>query len=829
MHKQYISCLDGQRSSLSEVAYPYYYSDNIKCKLEILGVARSAIVEAPSGYGKTTAVREFLRGAEDKGDVFWFTAEDEAPSALYRRLCRAIKKVDEHVGSYLLETDFPNAFTIGDVCHSIRSIECKRESWLVIDNFQLLFPVLPQQILAAMLEHGRENLHVIILTQPLGQEFLVNAMTRGIPHITASDLQWDVRDICIYFDMAGAEISSENAQEVFKYTEGWIIAVQLQLRSWRENGVFSDEAVLLLMEHLVWNKMSAEQQDLFMRIFVFESVSIEQILGILGCEALPEYADICLSNPLIRYVSDQQRLMPHAILFELIMKKRREQGEAFERECLINSGDIYRSEGAHAEALVYYSKARDYKRMFSLNLAELVFEEIGDQNFYDIAIDISENCPDDLKRANPLCMLCVAWAVRLMDNKQEFSKLMGELDTFLPKTGLLRAEWMLLSVYLHYPSLENMLPIVKKAESMFHGKRSKVILPDAPWSFFEYSQIAAFHTKIGSADEEADMMEEFIGIYSELCDGHGFGADASFRAGLAFLRCETTTAEILAYKAVYLSESKQQKIIQIGAAQLLAEIAVLKSDPDGWQKAVDTMESAAAGKAQSSAMFRLVLDSIRGVLLAQLKDYTYFAERFKNVDLMSRNLPFAIIKRSMYTHILYLVGQRDFIRLIGLMHTVPFDEYGNPSEHFHLFLMAVGYVSLKDKAGAASCLRAAAERALPDKLMHFFAGFSTTMGGLSEELIRNDYPELCEEYMAYRKQYVNGWESLHRVIIADELPDGLTEREYEIAMLAADGLRNNEIAKTLFVSENTVRAHLRSIYAKLDIDRRAKLAHKLFK
>lgn len=56
---------------------------------------------------------------------------------------------------------------------------------------------------------------------------------------------------------------------------------------------------------------------------------------------------------------------------------------------------------------------------------------------------------------------------------------------------------------------------------------------------------------------------------------------------------------------------------------------------------------------------------------------------------------------------------------------------------------------------------------------------------------------------------------------------GLTRREYEVALLAADGLRNNEIAEKLFVSENTVRAHLRSVFQKLDIDRRAKLAKKL--
>jgi LuxR family maltose regulon positive regulatory protein len=59
------------------------------------------------------------------------------------------------------------------------------------------------------------------------------------------------------------------------------------------------------------------------------------------------------------------------------------------------------------------------------------------------------------------------------------------------------------------------------------------------------------------------------------------------------------------------------------------------------------------------------------------------------------------------------------------------------------------------------------------------------------------------------------------------LPANLTAREYEVANLAAEGLRNSEIAEKLMVTENTVRFHLRTVFQKLDIDRRAKLAEKL--
>ena len=805
----------------------HYYSDRLKHKLNNLRTSLAAVVEAPSGYGKTTAVRDYLEdNLPQSAAVHWFTAVDEAPEAGFRRLCREIEKIDDRAGECLLRIGFPNAVTIGEACEALRSIQCDRDCWLVVDNFQSLNAGLPPSLLTALLEHGGSGLHIVIVTQMLGRDVHTAIAGRGFLHITASGLRLEVGDVLRYYALAGAEITREDAQSVVHYTEGWIIAVYLQLKAFQETGAFSDTAIISLMEHLVWERLTEEQQTFLLRLSPFETVTAQQTCALARFDVIPGYALEALQSPFIRYERAGSRYEMHGILSELLAQKRRERGEAFERECILRAGDLCRDNNRITEALAFYWQIKDYGGILSLDFSHRIFDKTGDVPFSTVALDLTQNCPAEIKKEYPLSMLRAAWALKAAGMDAAFDILLDELDLTLGQDGPLRAEWLLLSAYRFYPQIDIMMPLLKKAALLFDGKSSQVIIPDAPWCFGDYSQMAVFHRKPGEADREADALEEFISLYSRLTGGHGSGADALFRAELAHYRGDLKQAEILAYKAIFLAEGNRQSIVQLGATLHLCEIAVEKSSFGEWQSALNSMEHAASF--QNNTVVRTVLDTLRGLLLNELGHQGRIAGWLKTTDRI-KLLPPAVRDNALFVYICFLMHEGEYARMAGSVQAIrdSFRPYSPFGDAFISILVAIGHVQTGDRASAAVNLEHAMEQAMPDSLIYLFAVHHWLLQGLPEELIRKKFPEYLPRYLEIRERFLKGFERLHTGLLPDSLPGSLTAREREIALLAAKGFKNSEIAKKLTVSESTVRFHLRTVFQKLDVDRRAKLAEKL--
>lgn len=91
--------------------------------------------------------------------------------------------------------------------------------------------------------------------------------------------------------------------------------------------------------------------------------------------------------------------------------------------------------------------------------------------------------------------------------------------------------------------------------------------------------------------------------------------------------------------------------------------------------------------------------------------------------------------------------------------------------------------------------------------------------------IRKKHAKAIQEIKALEIHYTKAEET--RIFsMLEKYPEQmveLTDREREVAQLVAAGLRNKEIAAQLFISEETVKSHIRSIFNKTNIDRRSRL------
>ena len=188
-------------------------------------------------------------------------------------------------------------------------------------------------------------------------------------------------------------------------------------------------------------------------------------------------------------------------------------------------------------------------------------------------------------------------------------------------------------------------------------------------------------------------------------------------------------------------------------------------------------------------------------------------------------LPPGLRAFALYVLAHYLYLKEEYGQSAGIVEaTLAMGADAYPISAIYLHLVAVmDYMSLKQPDRAETHLLTAWEIARPDDLIEGFGEHHGLLGAMLEAVIKPKWPKDFKRIIEITYRFSSGWRRVHNPITGHNVAADLTTTEFAMAMLAARGWTNQEIAEHLHISANTVKSHLSEVMRKLNVETRKEL------
>ncbi len=632
--------------------------------------------------------------------------------------------------------------------------------------------------------------------------------------------------------MCGCAVTAGQAKKILEYTEGWIAAVYLTILQIRKGeGLEPGLSLIQLMETIVWNNMSDQGKELLFHISLFQSVSIEQIEFLLHADPLPdEVLQILDGMPFVRYEPESQSYIPHPVLREMLRRRLKAAGSEVTKRCYGSAGRWYAKSKDCLRAIECFFIIKDYEGILSLPLEKVILEKVGDLSFSQIAGQLVLDCSQEIKRKYPLSLLRIAYAFIGAGKKVEAVSLLKEIREYINEMESsvvrqeLTGEWHLIEAFLHFPDIHKMELGIKKATEKISG-RCQALSKQEPFSF-GLPLMIFFHKVPGMLDREIQVLSNVIDMLSDLT-GVKYGADILLQAEAALYRGNFTEAEKLSHQAAFLAEGSTQWAVSMGTLNIMAQLAVKRGSNRDLSQYMKGLEDAGDKDSLGSFVSQLLqTDYYMWLGLTELIPESVRGGRSNDVDY---DAPDWVRIYLGYFYIGILLQEKQYSKLLGVAKAT-IDQCREADgylmvEIYMLLIAAMGSCKNGQREDAFEYVKGALKKADPDGIYLPFMEFKSVLGGLIEAAFLELGIEMPPQIIENEQLIGKNWKLLIRLSSeSGVLPYGLTEREMDVATLAAKGMSNKEIATVLYITEATVKFHLRTVFSKLGIERRSKLA-----
>ena len=813
-----------------------YFSDQLKKELMKIEKFPLTIVEAPSGFGKTTAIREYLKeNFSEESYEKWYTCLGESPAKAWNGICNLFSQPAPDIAAKLEKLEFPASETLADLVSIVRTCRVQAKTFLVIDNYQLISSEILRDIINAFSVHGDPKLHLIFITQPLKDNSKYTVHHQHIHKIQNSDLTLNKKGTAEYFKMSGIKLSDSELDNLHNFSEGWISAISLQLLNYRQTGSFARTADIEKLVHTaIWNRLDDSEKEILLSLSILDGFTSKQIRIMTGQSMLDENViNLINENAFIRYDSEKDIYNMHSILQDYLRAWfYNNTSEEFQEKTIKRAGEACVSEALLYPAAKFYYKIKDFDSILSMTYRNEYLDNQKEQYVIEFIVKIIDECPAEIMNHYPLAMLEFAFQLFLGGRRDVLGKMVQMLSLFIanPKSieeeqlDRIKGEMSLLMSFTQYNDIQKMSEYHKKALEYLKAP-SKLFFPTTPWTFGGVSVLYMFWSKVSELETELKLMDECIPVYGQLVSGHGTSANVVMRAEAMLLRGNDDDAERLCHKAIFMAKDQNQTGLCICSELLLARIALLRGDAKAYLDTVENLQQYGAERPERFIVRMVELGMSTLSLIRRNTDEV--VDWLNDPDQIKKILFMPTVP---YGHILFakkLMLTKRYNELHGMsgamMGMAEGMNYLLP-QVYHLIFLAISSLAGQNKPEAKEYICRALNLALPDKIYMPFAEHAAELFPFLDSS-RFDVSDVqgLKHITQLSKRQKKGVDEINKALIASK--SSLTPREREIALLAKERLSAKEIAQTLFLAESTVRSVLKSIYSKLNIHSKKELSN----
>ncbi|EGW41507.1 LuxR C-terminal-related transcriptional regulator [Desulfosporosinus sp. OT] len=789
------------------------------------------IVEAPMGYGKTTAVRELLRS--DNVNLMWLRVHDSSLSSLWNVFCRQLGEVDYNRSLSLAALGFPSDSTSRqEALNLIEDMELKNKAVLVIDDYHIVECPELNGFIEFLVMNEITDLHLVLTARHTGLQRTEELILKGyLLHIEKEVFEFSDKDIKAYYRLCGIFLKKNEAERLYALTEGWISALYLIMLNYIENGILETlQDINKLLENTIYRHFPEEIKELLQSLCLLDSFSLEQAVYVSNNENSETLlSEVIANNAFIKYDEGLKTYHMHKIFTRYLRHLLEGRETGFKRQLYRRMAEFSMGNGDYVEAMENFYRAEEFESLLLAVEADQGHSIHNEQR--EAFVRYFEDCPKVVFYRHPTAVLIYALCLFSFNEMERFQQVCGgyaetvQGNEHLEAESLddLMGEFELLLSFTEYNNLQKMYEHIKRAAELLNHP-AKFMDTKSSWTFGSPSVLYMFYRERGTLSDDVKTLKEAMPVYSRLTNGHGTGSEFVMGAERHFNCGDFESAEIEVQKALYAANRYSQGDIVFCAMFLQARLAIIKGDYSNTLYILQKMHEELNRKRWYNLMHTIELCD--AFVHACLKRVERIPLWIKERDLDSSRLyfPVKVLLNIVYGRVLLVDGE--YLKILGAS-----EEFLGEASVFPNLLgqiYAYIYISAANekifrRTDALEALKKAMDLAVVDEVYLPFVENCDFIKPLLEELDRKgSFREDIGRILDISNSYQTSILQIMREHFQENRP-ALTEREMEIVQLAVKGLTNKEIGERLFITANTVKTALKSVYGKLSINNRALL------